>query len=67
MDVITSKDAPTLSTEPLSQSATSHESHCEKAWQHIIPTLRLWLTQLRGLQVSYRNNPRIDTCFQVCL
>ena len=53
MDAITSKDGPKLSTDVLSHSAISHEFHCEKAWQNIIPTLKLWLTELSGLQVSY--------------
>jgi len=52
MDVITSKDGPKLSADFLSHSAISHEFHCEKAWQNIIPTLELWLTELSGLQVS---------------
>ena len=52
MDMITSKDSPKLSADVLSHSTTSHEFHCEKAWQNIIPTLKLWLTELSGLQVS---------------
>lgn len=50
MDVISSKGGPKLSADVLSHSATSHEFHCEKAWQNIIPTLKLWLTELSGLQ-----------------
>ncbi|XP_020609772.1 centrosomal protein of 70 kDa-like isoform X2 [Orbicella faveolata] len=50
MDVISSKDGPKLSADVLSHSAISHEFHCEKAWQNIIPTLKLWLTELSGLQ-----------------
>ncbi len=52
VDVICSKDGPKLSAEALSQSAVSHEFYCEKAWQNIIPTLKLWHTELSGLQVS---------------
>ncbi|KAJ7381314.1 gamma-tubulin binding [Desmophyllum pertusum] len=50
MDMICSKDGPKLSAEVLSQSAVSHKFHCEKAWQNIVPTLGLWLTELSGLR-----------------
>nr|XP_058960174.1 centrosomal protein of 70 kDa-like isoform X4 [Pocillopora verrucosa] len=50
MDIIKSKDTPNLSVEILHQNGASHKSHCEKAWQCIVPTLNLWLTQLTGLQ-----------------
>lgn len=53
MDIINSKDTPNLSVEILHQNSGSHKSHCEKAWQCIVPILNLWLTQLTGLQVSY--------------
>ena len=51
--MICSKDGPKLSAEVLSQSAVSHKFHCEKAWQNIVPTLGLWLTELSGLRVSF--------------
>lgn len=50
VDVINSKDTPKLSDELLPQNSVVHESHCEKAWQYIVPTLNLWFTQLTGLQ-----------------
>lgn len=65
MDVICSKDGPKLSAEALSQSAVSHEFHCEKAWQNIIPTLKLWLTELSGLQVSHSNPQSIHSFFPI--
>lgn len=65
MDVITSKGGPELSADVLSHSATSHEFHCEKAWQNIIPTLELWLTELSGLQVSFGNTQSIYSYFPI--
>ena len=64
MDVVTSKDGPKLSADVLSHSAISHEFHCEKAWQNIIPILKLWLTELSGLKVSYIVPSRFTAHFQ---
>ena len=67
MDVISSKGGPKLSADVLSHSATSHEFHCEKAWQNIIPTLKLWLTELSGLQVCYGNTQSIHNTLRAKL
>ena len=52
MDVVNSEDSPKLSDNILSQSAVSHEIHCERAWQNIVPVLRMWLKELTGLKGS---------------
>ncbi|XP_073235827.1 centrosomal protein of 70 kDa-like isoform X1 [Porites lutea] len=50
MELLSSKDCPSamLSEDILSQS--SHEFHCERAWQNIVPVLRKWLNELTGLK-----------------
>lgn len=50
MELLSSKDCPSamLSEDIFSQS--SHEFHCERAWQNIVPVLRKWLNELTGLK-----------------
>ena len=43
--------APRPSEDVMSQSVDTHDVYCERAWQNIMPTLRLWLMELRGLKV----------------
>ena len=47
-----SEDAPELPADVLADSAVAHELHCERAWQNVIPTLKLWLRELSGLKVG---------------
>ncbi|XP_032233635.2 centrosomal protein of 70 kDa [Nematostella vectensis] len=44
------KGALVVSAEDMSQSVDSHALYCQRAWQNILPTLRLWHKELKHMK-----------------
>ncbi|KAK3734814.1 hypothetical protein QZH41_009693, partial [Actinostola sp. cb2023] len=48
--LIHDKGTPKVPSDHLHQSVDTHAVFCQRAWQHILPTLRLWAKELRSLK-----------------